>query len=68
MKFEIWVEGFRATGQSGTAFLYAIQEADTFNEACKIALANNSSFDENSLTYWGCRLFNNETDARKAFG
>lgn len=58
-------------GGAGAEFLGTV-EAETFQEACdKYAVENPdwaSSYDSERLTHWGCRLFDNEMDARKAFG
>lgn len=71
-KFEVWVEGYRATGDSGTAMYWGTFEAENFDDACTQAVNNGEHdayyFDAARLMYWGCRMFDNETDARKAFG
>lgn len=70
--FEIWVEGYRATGEHGTARLLGVVQAPTFEEAVKKLYQENPeklpSFNPERLTSWDCRLFDNETAARKAFG
>lgn len=72
MKFEVWIEGYACTGNSGTAEFLSIEEADSFSEACKKALIRNgwdmSYYDEERNQYWGCRFFDNEIEARKSFG
>ena len=67
--WDIWVEGSdRATPASfvGTA------EGNTFSAACHAWYRKNPEqakfFSLDRLTYWGCRLYDNEADARKAFG
>lgn len=67
-KYEVWREGWIATGNNERAFFYGIYEADNFREACKKAVKEHDSeeyFDENILSDWGCRMFDNEKDARK---
>ena len=69
--FHVWVEGYRITGNSNTARFLGVAQGNTFLEACQaVAKKNNMLQDYNPLrnTYWGCCLFDNETDARKAFG
>lgn len=70
--WQIWSEGYAVTGQSGEAHVHGSVEADTFNDAC-LTLAKRDSefaqyFDPQKMTFWGCRLFDNEADARKSFG
>lgn len=70
-KYQIWMEGCLITGMEGSpsrAFLDAEIEANSFVEACRKHYKNDSSFDEKRMTYWGCRLFDNEKDARRSFG
>ena len=70
MKFEVWMEGFACSGEGerANAILQSTQEADSFQEACEKAFQDDPNFDATHLTVWGCRLFDNEADARKAFG
>lgn len=70
-RFSIWSEGYRATGENGTAVCRGSAEGETFKDAC-IAFfrgrGDASYFDPEHLTYWCCRLFDNEADARRSFG
>jgi hypothetical protein len=70
--YEIWSEGFAATGERGTAMLHGTEEGDSFQDACDKLAKRDSEFakdyDSKTLAYWGCRLFNNEAAARKEFG
>ena len=68
LDFEVWCEGFAATGQSGAAFCVGTVGAPTFEEACHALLGDNESYDAEKRTYWGCGLFDNETQARESFG
>ncbi len=71
MTYDVWMEGFVATGESGTAMFLGSFEAPTFRDACKQAIADWGDlelFNESNLTYWACRLFDNEVDARRNFG
>ncbi len=70
--YEIWSEGFSATGESGNATFWGDSLGYTFRDACQ-RYADcypdfRKLFDAEQLTWWGCRLFDNEEDARKAFG
>lgn len=66
--FHIWSEGYVVSGDSDCARCQASIEAETFRDACKMYYGGNKYFDAERLTYWGCRLFDNEQDARKAYG
>lgn len=74
-KYEIWSEGYLCTGMEGIpekAFCFGTEEGETFKDACiKFFLREERHkvyFDSNDMTYWGCRLFDNEVDARKSYG
>ena len=75
--YEIWREGYLVTGMEGIpapAALLAKVEAQTFSSACdKLCTPKEwqkyyGNYDSKRLTVWGCRLFDNAADARKAFG
>ena len=71
-KYEIWSEGFVVMEGRGKAQLHGYAEGNTFKEAC-INYAKSDKefdfyFDPNRMTYWGCKLFDNEADARVSFG
>ena len=38
------------------------------NSAGEAKKAYDENYDENELSYWGCRLFDNEKDAAELFG
>lgn len=75
-EFEVWMEGYRVTGNSSTAERLGSAKRDTFRDACDAVMQVkrgegweiNSFYDRGKLTYWGCKLFNNEAEARKSFG
>lgn len=71
-EFEIWSEGFAATGESGPARFHGTSIGIDFKDSCiKFSLANPKFleyFDSSRMTYWGCELFDNEIEARKSFG
>lgn len=71
MKFDIWMQGFSVTENNGTAKFLGTYEADSFLDACQMAANKHpeyGDYDPESNDIWGCRLFDNETDARKSFG
>lgn len=77
MKFQIWSEGYLATGMEGipvTAKMLAEVEAETFREACDKVCSDPDwqkrygNYNAEHLTVWACGLFDNEADARKSFG
>lgn len=70
--YQVWLEGFSATGQNGTAQFLGEQVGLNFRDAVvKILIGqgwNMALFDPIKISYWGCRFFDNEKDARKNFG
>ena len=72
MIHEIWSEGFIATGQSEKAMFRGKYEGKTFKDSIINWIEKDKDakqyVDLDRMTYWGCRLFNNESDARKSFG
>jgi hypothetical protein len=68
MKYQIWSEGYQATGESSGAYKHGELEANNFKEACDNFFNDDKYYNSDKLTYWGCRLFDNEVDARKSFG
>ena len=70
--YNIWSEGFRTSGMNEKAMNHGCYEGNTFQEACEKwadTLGNSKKlFDKKRLTFWACRLFDNESDARKSFG
>ena len=73
-RFQIWTEGYSATGESSGAHFHGEFEGESFHDAVtayRDSLANEPSrncIDLERLTFWGCRFFDNEDDARKSFG
>jgi len=69
--FSIWAEGYQATGEHGGATWYGHARGVTFKDACISLFKTHPEghlFDPERLTYWGCRLFDNEGSARASFG
>ena len=69
-EYDIWCEGYVTTGQSSQAIHFGTIHGSTFKEACSrmFILDQSGYYNEDSLTYWGCKLFDNESDARNSFG
>jgi len=70
MLYEIWMEGYVVQGGCGHAHLVASIEANSFQEACDkhFSTVGDGIYRSSQLSYWGCRLFDNETDAKRTFG
>ncbi len=68
MNYAVWMEGYSATGNEAPARLLGSAQADSFAAACAMVCAGDPYFDSARLTVWGCRLFDNEAEARSAFG
>ena len=69
--WQIWSEGYMATGGSSGAVYMGKSQGDSFKEACDNFFTSEDqkrSYCSESMTYWGCRLFENESSARKSFG
>lgn len=70
--FEIWCEGYIIQGNRDGASLLGTAAGETFKDAAISLFRSNGDsrcdFIADSMTYWGCRLFDNEIDARKNFG
>jgi hypothetical protein len=71
IRFQIWREGYESTGEHGTATYFGTWLAESFDQAVKYAneLRNlGAEKTGNHWIVWGCRLFDNEKDARLSFG
>lgn len=70
--YEIWAEGYAVTGGCSGATLLGRELGDNFKDACRRLAKKDAEFDyyfdEQRMTYWGCKLFDNEIDARQRFG
>ena len=68
--YQIWMEGFAITGNSSKATLLGEMEAESFQQACDKYIEENPEYKKlySGKSIWGCRLFDNEADARKSFG
>lgn len=75
MNYDVWMEGYLATGDRAQATFLGNFEGRNWPEVCRKALVHNgmrdlSLYNENldGVSYWGCRLYDNEAAARKHFG
>jgi len=70
--YSVWLEGYRCTGNSGTAQIIGTAMAETFADACrKVACkvkGRYGRFDPEKLTFWGCRAFPTRQEAGQLFG
>lgn len=71
--YEIWSEGYVASGNIGHAMLICEQEGESFRDACYKASFHGKfnglgTLDLENLTLWGCKLFDNQQDAMKKYG
>lgn len=69
--WDIWMEGYSATGQSAPARCVGTFRAVSFQKACETWAQTSESpslFNADALTYWGCRLYPSEAEARSTFG
>lgn len=70
----LWSEGYSATGNYSPVTFHGSFEAETLKEAIqafKDTLTDPysiSCINVENETFWGCRFFDNEADARKSFG
>ena len=71
-QYEVWMEGHIATGSSSKAELLGVTKAENFRGAVHKVLEKkgmlDSYFNPEKLTYWACKLYDNEAEARKGFG
>lgn len=73
-RINLWVEGYAATGNQSSAMFCGTYIAKDIQEAIykyKQTVTDPYSrrcFNLDNNTFWGCRFFDNEKDARKSFG
>lgn len=75
VEYGLWREGFAVTGNSGKAKYLGRYKAKTFEEACEKWAETLHESDRrfykrigNEASFCGCRIFDNEEEARRAFG
>ena len=70
--YEIWMESDYDYGRRCPVRCLGSAEGHSFKDACKRFARKCAGFgqyfDEQNMTYWGCRLFDNEFDAKKSRG
>lgn len=72
--FDLWMEGYICTGQSSGAEFLGTFTASSFIEACDKwaeTLGDEKEYYSkkgDKAWFWGCRIYDNEADARKSFG
>lgn len=69
--FNVWLEGYAATGERGGATFCGEIVGTSFEDACRrwaMRSSNPECYNEERNTYWGCRFYGNEADARRSFG
>lgn len=66
-QFEIWSEGYSATGGSSGPIYFGKSHGQTFREACDNFAKSNPAFaryyDSDRLTHWACRLYDSMDNA-----
>lgn len=74
-EFDVWMEGYSATGQYCPHEFVGKAIAKDFKTACAIAVKErygeeefNKYYDADRCSYWGCRCFDNEEDASRLCG
>lgn len=73
-EWQVWSEGYRATGESSGATFHGSFKGETFRDA--VSAFRDSLTDAYSiecvnldrLTFWGCKFFDNGNDAVRSFG
>jgi hypothetical protein len=68
MTFNIYCEGYAATGEFCPASWDGTVEAETFEEACQKLYGHLNYYDPKTNRLWGMQLFDNATDAEKFLG
>ena len=71
--FDIWIEGYAATGDRAQAEYLGKSSGTSFQKACeailiKLGRKTKGLYNPELNTYWGCKFYDNEKDARKYFG
>ena len=72
--YNLWTEGYKATGDYSPANYHGQWAGDSFQDAIqafKDSLGDHRDatlIDVERETFWGCKFFDNETDARRFVG
>ena len=71
-EYQIWCEGYKVTGNCSGATYFGNETGETFKEAAIKFFTKDDKHKEffslDTMTYWGCRLFDSEQKARESFG
>lgn len=72
-EWEVWQEGYASTGNSSGHVFLGRASAHTFANACLRVIKEphpdlEQQYDARKNTVWGCRLFDNASDAARSFG
>ena len=70
-KYDIWSEGYCLNGERSEAWLEGTYEGESFLDACKQMVKDKkyeNLYNEQYNSIWGCKLYDNEADARRSFG
>lgn len=67
-EWEIWCEGYGHHQHPVQAFQQGTHIGYSFRDACSRYYVKLAGYDHQALTFNGRKLFDNEADARKAFG
>lgn len=67
-RFNVWSEGYIVTGNTAGALYHGEVEGADFEHACSKLFKHDDYFNRDTLSHWGCKLFDNEADARASFG
>ena len=67
-KYEIWSEGYSMNSDQCGATKLGEIDANNFQQACDSFFKGDKLYNPSTLTYWSCKLFDNQEDARKSFG
>lgn len=72
VEFEVWLEGYIDTGESGKAQFLGVYKGKTFKDACEAAMTDlkwdMDTYDAKTNTYWGCGFFDSGSKARESYG
>ena len=70
-KYNVWMEGYLCTGMEGQpapATFVGTCDAESFRTACIKLCGSDPNFNEETLSVWGCSLYDGESKARRSFG
>lgn len=72
MEYEVWIEGYAATGDRANARFLGKFSGPDFKSACIEAMKalkwDMGYYDEERNSFWACRFYDNEREARASFG